>query len=1595
MNPIIRARAFSFLVGTAALLAAAAGLRASEPSPSIGWATRHARSARVRDYRATGPVAPRPNREVHNDTLPKKSAGSARPSSDRVLQKHFGLSQPEPQGQFEGLSETDNANVVGYEVVPPDTEGDVGPNHYIQYVNNVVTIYDKSGAIVSGPLPGNVFWAGFGGPCEVQDDGDPLVKYDRQADRWVFSQFALPNYPDGPFYQCFAVSTTNDPTGDYWQYEFKTSDDFFTDYGKIGVWPDAYYMSFNMFGPNGEFQGGAYAFDRAAMLAGASAGMIAFDTGLEGGVLPSDLDGPTLPPAGAPNYFMTFDVGPARLLEWQFHVDWVTPSNSTFTGPIEIPVADFLSPVCDEPSGRGRCVPQLDSPEMLETLENRLMYRLPYRNFGDHQALVLNHTVGTESGSAAIRWYEVRDPGDTPSVYQQGTYAPDSNFRWMGSIAMDRDGNIALGYSESSASMHPAIALTGRLAGDPLGILGAEDVWFAGGGSQTASSSRWGDYSTMSVDPVDDCTFWYTQEYYATTGSFDFKTRIGAFRFPSCTSGPSGMLDGSVTDGSGPVAGATVTATPSGARPADAGSSTTTTDDAGHYQFLSLPAGAYDVSASKFGYGTASAAGVVVAGGAETVENFTLAASASAVVNGVVRDGSGQGWPLYAKLVVSGPPGFPGATIFTDPATGYYSISLVAGAAYGFAVTAMTPGYSPGGGSVTVPGPSTPASTAGALVANWNLAAAPTCTAPGYGPGSFVPPLVLAEGFDGGAVPAGWSVDTVSGVSWQVASGADPCGQFSGNDTGGSGPYAILNSECYSDGSSADDSSLVTPPMDLSGRSNAALQWANEFIDEGFGSTAMVDVSIDGGASWTNVWQAPGDLPGPNTQIADLSLAAGHTGVKARFHYQGFWAWWWQVDDVAVGTFACTPLPGGLVVGTVVDANTGVGLVGAVVANVAGGSPATTIATPGDPGVPGGFYALFSDSGPQSIEAAYPAHHPLTRATTVVPNGTTRLDFGLASGSLAANPSPLAAYVAPGGALPTTLTITNSGTGSAAFLLQEVNVPPPGQASAGRPRFANGADRRAALKRVPRGRLEERSAKGLPPLPKAPARAAALAAAGNVVASFPTGLASGWGLAFDTDASRLWISNPDAPFYGFSGDGLEYQYLSDGTPTGDTVDIHATGGDWQADGTYDGRTGKIWQVNVGGDNCLFEIDPAAKVVTGAKICGPWTTPQRAVAYDYATDTFYVGGPNEAVVYHLDASGNLLDSAYIGIAMVGLAYNPTTHHLFVNAESASPFQIWVVDTSAGYAILGGFSVTSGGTPALPNGAVSLEADCQGRLWVLDATAQVVYGFESGEAGWCANDIPWLSENPTQGTIAGTGGSGPAGGGSLPVEVTFDGAGLLPGLRQGSLIFQTQFAPAMPPVPVSFTVLFNDVPQGSFAWNYIYGAAGSGVMPGCAPQTPAFDFCPAQVVTRRSMAAFIERAVHGAYTPPPVYLGEFDDVQSGSTNANYIQGLLDDRITAGCSVSPPLYCPDVPVTRAQMAVFVWKAQHGDEAPPSCTPPGTFADVACPGGFAVDYIEGIYAEGVTAGCGNGDYCPDAAITNAQMAVYLVKAFSLPYLP
>ena len=413
--------------------------------------------------------------------------------------------------------------------IPPDTNGAIGTTQYVETVNDQMAVLDKTTkAVVYGPVPENTLWVGFGGGCETNNDGDPVVVYDKAADRWVVSQFSVSSTP---YLQCVAVSQTNDATGAWNRYSFTYAN--FPDYPKMGVWPDAYYTTFNMFNGNAFAGANLCAYDRAAMLAGSAATQQCFQLASSfGGVLPSDLDGATPPPAGAPNYMLNFGTNALNL--WKFHVDWANTANTTLTGPTSIPVASF-SPAC----GGGTCVPQPGHGKTtLDSLGDRLMFRLAYRNFTVNESLVVSHSVlvGTgKSTQTGVRWYELRSPGTTPLVFQQSTYSPDSAlYRWMPSIAMDRDGDIALGYSTSSSTAFPSIAYTGRAAADTPGTMGAEVVMTAGAGSQ--SGTRWGDYSAMMVDPSDDCTFWYTNEYLKASadGTNNWSTSVGSFKFPDC-----------------------------------------------------------------------------------------------------------------------------------------------------------------------------------------------------------------------------------------------------------------------------------------------------------------------------------------------------------------------------------------------------------------------------------------------------------------------------------------------------------------------------------------------------------------------------------------------------------------------------------------------------------------------------------------------------------------------------------------------------------------------------------------------------------------------------------------------------------------------------------------------------------------------------------------------------------------------------------------------------------------------------------------------------------------------------------------------------
>jgi hypothetical protein len=482
---------------------------------------------------------------------------------------------------FEGLSQQDNANVLaGRRVNPPDPDGDVGPNHYVEMINLVFAVYSKTGTRLFGPVALGDLWAGF--PIEdcTDESGDPIVLYDQTTDRWLLTQFTTrglnPATPTAPFYNCVAVSQTGDPTGAYYRYAFITQADeedggyFFPDYPKYGVWRDSYIMTTRDFGFDDRYGISVYGLEKNKLVNGEpNARAVQFfledrnvPLNLIGdGLLPPDLDGNTKPKSDVPapivgtqddggGYGATFDA----LNIWELDVKWRSTPIASIALKTQLPVASFDSifpcgvvPGSLPPDGRD-CLPQpgiTNGSQYLDILSyrQRPTWRLAYRNKGAYETMVTNQSVEARPGIAGARWYEIRRTGGTYSVHQQGTYAPnDGVHRWMGSIAADKNGNMALGYSVvNGTDVFPGIRYTARLAGDPLGQMTLGEATVVNGtAAQTHVNSRWGDYTSMNVDPVDDCTLWYVNEYYTVEGAAQaplgngWQTRIASFKLPGC-----------------------------------------------------------------------------------------------------------------------------------------------------------------------------------------------------------------------------------------------------------------------------------------------------------------------------------------------------------------------------------------------------------------------------------------------------------------------------------------------------------------------------------------------------------------------------------------------------------------------------------------------------------------------------------------------------------------------------------------------------------------------------------------------------------------------------------------------------------------------------------------------------------------------------------------------------------------------------------------------------------------------------------------------------------------------------------------------------
>jgi 6-phosphogluconolactonase (cycloisomerase 2 family) len=646
-----------------------------DTGPHVGRALRRGVTAPLRllpsgpvTRRTKAPDEPReiPIRRLHRDGAAHRPRNAERESVSRAPREPL----PPPVLTFEGISNQDNFETSDFILIPPDPNGDVGPHHYVETVNILYRAYDKNtGAPLMPPLHMSQIFAGLGGACAEIDAGDPIVLYDHLADRWLLSQLA--NSP----HQCVAISQTGDPTGSFYVYDFPMPNTKFNDYPKLGVWPDAYYMTDNQF--SGGFRGvGVFAFDRVKMLAGrADATYVYFDLEARdpslAGMLPADLDGPP-PPAGTPNYFLgmtsTHFGNPIDGLRiFEFHADFESPQSSTFVERQEsaLAVAAFDPVLCD---GVRHCLPQPGTTNRLEVLWDRLMYRLQYRNFGAYESLVVTHDVDADGQDrSGVRWYELRRPLPTGSfeVAQQATFAPGDVSRFMSSAAQDASGNLAVGYSVTSATTFPSIRYAARRATDPPGELPlGEGTLMAGAGSQT-DGDRWGDYSMMAVDPS-GCGFYYVNEYYTATAACPmaaglcWHTRIGHFDLGpgTCVPESTGRLSGTVTDAASglPIPGAAVLLS---------GGYFGSTDAEGHYT-LDVPPGDYDLEASAHGYRSTSVVGVAVTTGGQATQDLALTAvpilvhrgfhvDDHALGNGNGQIDAGEAFTLAVELANDGP----------------------------------------------------------------------------------------------------------------------------------------------------------------------------------------------------------------------------------------------------------------------------------------------------------------------------------------------------------------------------------------------------------------------------------------------------------------------------------------------------------------------------------------------------------------------------------------------------------------------------------------------------------------------------------------------------------------------------------------------------------------------------------------------------------------------------------------------------------------------------------------------------------------------------------------------------------------------------
>ncbi len=798
------------------------------------------------------------------------------PLAARSVNPKAPQAMPTPALTFDGAGMADNSSAgAGTGFTPPDTNGDVGPNHYVSSINLVLKVYNKNGTVAAAGKKTSDLFASLpaGDPCRTRNDGDPVVIYDSLADRWVVNQFSLPAGIAGSGtnnYQCIAVSTTPDPTGTYYVWSYLYPGNALNDYPKIGVWPDAYHITFNQFNNAGTaFLGmGFMSQDRPKALAGDPTTSIVYKNIFSvdpnaGGALPTDFDGFVPPPAGMAEVIAEFrsasfgdPLDAMRFYKWV--PDFVTPANSTLTVLPDVALASFdaRSPTSTS------AVMEVLSGATLDGLNDRMMHRFAYRNLGTYAApvnsYVGNFTVNvsgvnpTSAGTyqGGIRWWEMRRTDDTFTVTDQGTQSngPGNGStglnNWMGSIAQDNQGNIALGYSQSSTTQRANIMIAGR-TGAPSGSLDQGEALFFAAPASQSSSNRWGDYSSMTVDPTDDCTFWYTQEYYAAASSSNFSSRVGNFKFPGCTAAPKGTISGTITSCSTglPVGTASVDAT---------GGFNRLTVANGTYSMTVAP-GAYTVNASKSGGYIGASSNTNVSNGGNSTVDICLngVAVVSAGTTSIVSEscGVGNGVPDPGENITVSLP------ISNTGAANTSNLTATLQATGGV----TNPGAPQNYGVITAGGPSVskdftftvdPGVTCGnSITLTWDLQDGATnfgTVTKTYSTGS--PIINLTQNFDGvtaPTLPADWTQNQTSGtgITWVTSTTT---------------PNSAPNVAFANDPSSVNASAIESPVFAVS-VPNAALTFQKAFTTESTFDGVVLEIKI-GAGSWTDIVTAGGSF---------------------------------------------------------------------------------------------------------------------------------------------------------------------------------------------------------------------------------------------------------------------------------------------------------------------------------------------------------------------------------------------------------------------------------------------------------------------------------------------------------------------------------------------------------------------------------------------------------------------------------------------------------------------------------------------------------------------------------------------------------------